>query len=89
MRERIMAHKQKTEGQQPEALATFAKAARSGGKKPDEVGLTATPETAPIPGDLKGEQKAAAKVLAEGATAKDKGAEKAVDALPDRTRKGR
>lgn len=83
-----MAHKQKTDGQQPEALATFAKSARSGGKKPEDVGLTATRDTAPIPGNLKREQKAATKVLAEGATGRDKGAEKAVDALPDRTRKG-
>ena len=84
-----MADKHRSDGQQPEALATFAEAARSGGKKPDDVGLTATPRTAPIPGDLKQEQKAAAKVLAEGATGTDKDAEEAVDALPDRTRKDR
>ncbi len=78
----------KTEGQQPEALATFAEAARKGGKKPDAVGLTATPATAPIPVDPAAKQKAAAKVLAEGATGRDHGAEAAVDALPDRTRKG-
>jgi hypothetical protein len=78
----------KSEGQQPEALATFAEAARNGGRKPDEIGPTATPETAPIPVASAAKQKAAAKVLAEGATGRDHGAEAAVDALPDRTRKG-
>jgi hypothetical protein len=77
-------------GQQPEALATLAAAARSGkGKKPATVGLEATARTAPIPGDLKQEQKAATKVLREGATGKKQGAEAAVDALPDRTRTGK
>ncbi len=78
----------KTGGQQPEALATFAEAARKGGVKPAEVGLTATPETAPIPVDPAAKQDAATKVLAEGATGRDNGAEEAGGALPDRTRKG-
>jgi hypothetical protein len=78
----------KTDGQQPEALATFAEAARKGGVKPAEVGLTATPETAPIPVDPAAKQNAATRVLAEGATGRDHGADEAVDALPDRTRKG-
>ena len=80
----------KSSGQQPEALATLAAAARSGkGKKPAAIGLKATAETAPISGNLKQEQKAATKVLREGATGKKQGAEAAVDALPDRTRAGK
>lgn len=83
-----MSHKP-AKGQQPEALATFAEAARHGGRKPGKVGLTATPETAPIPVAPRRKQDAATKVLQEGVTGRDKGAEAAVDALPDRTAKGR
>jgi hypothetical protein len=72
--------------ERPEALATFAEAARSGGKKPAAVGLDATPQTRPRPSDEAAEQAAAAKVLAEGATGEDKGADAAVDRLPDRTK---
>lgn len=71
---------------QPEALATFAAAARKGGKKPDDIGLTSTPETAPLPGDSKKAAKAATKVLREGVLKKDQGADEAIDKLPDRTR---
>ncbi|QCI67222.1 hypothetical protein [Phreatobacter stygius] len=78
----------KTDGQQPESLATFGAAARKGGKKPADVGLVATSETAPIPASLKAKQKAATKVLQRGVTGKDRGADKAAKALPDRTRKG-
>ncbi|MGF7159453.1 hypothetical protein FHS85_001072 [Rhodoligotrophos appendicifer] len=70
--------------QEPEALATFAEAARGTGVKPKEIGLGATPETAPIPTDPDQKDKAATKVLQEGVTGEDKGADKAVDALPDR-----
>ena len=77
----------KSSGPQPEALATFAAAAKSGkGKKPASVGTKATSDTAPLPGDLKQEQAAATKVLREGATGKKQGADAAVDALPARTR---
>jgi hypothetical protein len=75
----------KTSGQQPEALATFAEAARSDGKKPDDIGLTATPDTAPVPTDSRQKDEAATKVLRRGATGEDEGVEEAVDALPDRT----
>jgi len=75
----------KSTGQQPEALATFAEAARADGKKPDDVGLTATPDTAPIPTDSGSKDEAATKVLRRGATGTDEGVEAAVDALPDRT----
>lgn len=71
---------------QPEALATFAAAARSDGKKPGEVGLDATAETAAIPASSEQKAEAATKVLREGVTGQDEGAEEAIDALPDRTR---
>lgn len=82
-----MADKDKHTGKgQPEALATFAAAARRDGKKPDEVGLKATGETAALPTSSDQKAKAATKVLREGVTGRDQGAEEAVDALPDRTR---
>ena len=71
---------------QPEALATFAAAARGEGKKPDEIGLKATGETAPLPTSPDAKAQAATKVLREGVTGRDEGADEAVDALPDRTR---
>ena len=74
----------KSRKERPEALATFAEAARQGGKKPDDVGLEADENTAPLPTDPKKKQRAAAKVLHEGATGEDTGADEAVDDLPDR-----
>ncbi|MBN9453243.1 MAG: hypothetical protein J0I42_14945 [Bosea sp.] len=71
---------------QPESLATFAATARNDGKKPQDIGLEATPETKGLPTDPKEKADAATKVLREGVLKKDQGAEKAVDALPDRTR---
>lgn len=71
---------------QPEALATFAAAARKDGKKPADIGLEATSETAPIPTDSAKKDDAATKVLREGVLKTDQGAEEAIDALPDRTR---
>lgn len=71
---------------QPEALATFAAAARADGKKPDTIGLEATDETAPLPSDTKDKASAATKVLREGVLKTDQGADEAIDALPDRTR---
>jgi hypothetical protein len=53
-------------GEQPEALREFEAAARAGGKKPDDLGVTATPETAPLPDSLEREQKAATDVLKAG-----------------------
>jgi hypothetical protein len=75
----------KSDGQQPESLATFAAAARADGQKPDDVVLTATEETAPIPTSSAAKDEAAAKVLKRGATGKDEGVDEAVDTLPDRT----
>lgn len=71
---------------QPEALATFAAAARKDGKKPDDIGIEATAETAPIPTDPAKKADAATKVLREGVLKTDQGADEAIDKLPDRTR---
>lgn len=78
-----------SEGQRPEALATFAEAARADGRKPDDIGLRATPDTAPIPTDSAQKDHAATKVLQRGITGQDNGADAAVDRLPDRTLQGR
>jgi hypothetical protein len=69
---------------QPEALATFAAAALNGGKKPENIGLMATNETAAIPTDTDDKADAATKVLREGVLGTDQGAEEAIDRLPDR-----
>jgi len=72
------------EKEQPESLATFAEASRAGGKKPDELGLVADEHTAPIVTDSKMKDEAATKVLKEGVTGEDQGAEEAIERLPDR-----
>ncbi|AOO83147.1 hypothetical protein [Bosea vaviloviae] len=71
---------------QPEALATFAASARNNSKKPDDVGLKATPATDGLKTDPAQKVKAATKVLREGVLHRDEGADEAVDKLPDRTR---
>ena len=76
-------------GGQPEALATFAASARNQGRKPDSVGLDATPETAGTPTSNAKKAEAATRVLQEGVTGRDRNADEAVDALPDRTRPAR
>lgn len=75
-----MAQKRKKE--RPEALAAFAESARS--EKKVKVSLTARENTKPIPTDPKKKDDAATKVLQEGATGEEHGAEEAVDELPDR-----
>jgi hypothetical protein len=70
--------------ERPEALATFAKASRHEGVKPDDVGLTADTGTKPIPTSSKEKDRAATKVLQQGVTHKDKGSREAIDKLPDR-----
>lgn len=68
---------QKTElDAQPEALATFAAAARNKGVKPDGQGVVATAETAGKPGNLDAEEKDAADLMGGNAT----GDKKRVDA---------
>jgi hypothetical protein len=77
--------------ERPEALATFAKASRHEGVKPDDIGLTADAGTKPIPTPSKAKDRAATKVLQEGVTHEDKGSREAIDELPDRiivSRKG-
>jgi hypothetical protein len=74
----------KTTKQRPEALAAFAQASRADGNKPETLGLVATPSTAPIPTDSEEKDDAATKVLQEGVTGEDHGAEEAIDKLPDR-----
>jgi hypothetical protein len=69
--------------QRPEALAQFAETARTK-KSKERPGLVADKDTAPIPTDSKAKDDAATKVLQEGATGEDHGAEAAIDRLPDR-----
>jgi hypothetical protein len=68
--------------QQPEALATFAQASRKANKKRPDI--EADEHTKPIPADPKIEHKAATKVLQEGVTGKDSGADEEINRLPDR-----
>ena len=52
--------------ERPEALATFAKASRHDGVKPEDLGLAADQSTKPIPTSSKDKDRAATKVLQEG-----------------------
>ncbi len=61
---------------QPEALATFAAAARDKGVKPAGQGVSPTAETAGKPGNLEAEEKDAADIMGGNAT----GDKKRVDA---------
>ena len=74
---------------QPEVLAGLAAAARAGGQKPKEDGLTATPSTAPVSADVAREVDAATKVLREGVLKTDQGAAEAIKTLPDRAQKSK
>ena len=79
-----------TSKQRPEALAQFAETSRTK-KREERPGLYADKGTKPIPTDSKKKDDAAAKVLQEGATGEDHGAEEAIEKLPDRiieSRKG-
>jgi hypothetical protein len=60
--------KKTEEDAQPEALATFAAAARNKGVRPPGQGVSATAETAGKPGDLGGEEKDAADIMGGNAT---------------------
>jgi hypothetical protein len=68
-------------GQQPEALRSLKTAAKSGSRKPDDQGMTASGRTAPRSAPLEQEQVAAARVLRAGekkdAAAMDAAAKKA------------
>lgn len=62
-----MAENDKPEGQQPEALASLAQAARGPGMKPQRQGLNADPETYPRPDDPDREADTATRHLRAGA----------------------
>ncbi len=64
---------------EPEALATFAAAARNQGKKPDDVGVTATPETAGKRSNLDADEKDAADILDGNATGDTKRVDAAIE----------
>jgi hypothetical protein len=71
------------EGLEPEALRTLEAAARNGGIKPPELGLTATAETAPIPDSLAREVETATRVLRAGVDHDPRSATEAVQQSPD------
>jgi len=69
--------------QMPESLRTFEAAGRSKGMKPKEQGLTAKPDTAPLPDSPKRKDETATKVLRAGVAKNPKAATKAVQDNPD------
>lgn len=72
---------------QPESLTRFGQAARAGQAESDKPGLFADEETKPLAIDPKKKDDAATRVLREGATGKDQGADEAIHDLPDRVTK--
>ena len=70
-------------GERPEALTTFEAAARSGGMKPENQGLTAKPETASRPDDPQRKDKTATKVLRAGVAHDPEGMTDAVQKSKD------
>jgi hypothetical protein len=72
---------------QPESLSRFGQAARSQQSVANKPGLFADAETAPDFVDSEQKDDAATRVLREGATGKDHGADEAIHALPDRVTK--
>ncbi len=73
----------------PEALATFAAAARNDGKRPKDHPGHATSETASIPTDPKVKDAAATEVLKAGVEGNPQAAQAAVNKVPDRTKAGK
>lgn len=71
---------------QPEALATFAAAAKSPDKISPNGGLSQTQGTEALPADPEQKADAAARRLREGVFDADQGAQEAINRLPDRTR---
>jgi hypothetical protein len=63
----------KSDGQQPEALASLEAAAKAGSKKPDEQSLQAKADTAPKPDSPEREEAVAAGILKKGAERDTKG----------------
>lgn len=74
-------------GTQPEALAKFGEVARNDDGKPVRNGLEADKQTRAVPTDPKLKQDAATKVLREGITHTEQGAQEALDKLSDRAAK--
>lgn len=74
----------KQDGQQPEALRSLKSAAKAGSQKPQDQGLEAHGDTAPIAAPLEQEQDAAAKVLQEGVKKNSEGMEEAARKAPER-----
>jgi hypothetical protein len=74
----------KQDGQQPEALRSLKSAAKAGSRKPQDQGLEARDDTAPIPAPPEQEQDAAAKVLREGVEKNPQGMERASRKAPQR-----
>ena len=72
------------DGQQPEALRSLKSAARAGSQKPQDQGLEARGDTAPVSAPLEPEQDAAAKVLQEGVKKNPQGMEEAARKAPER-----
>ncbi len=77
---------QKTEGQQPEALANFAATSRSGAKVSPTGGREETAETRSHSDRSRQESRRGDAGSARGRAGTDQRADEAVDALPDRTR---
>lgn len=69
--------------QMPESLRTFEAAGRSKGMKPKDQGLTAKPDTAPLPDSPKRKNETATKVLRAGIAKNPKSATRAVQDNPD------
>jgi hypothetical protein len=72
----------KSGDQQPEALRSLEAAAKSGSRKPEDQGLTATARTKPAPADLDREERTAAEVLEAGVRKDPKGMEEAAKKAP-------
>ena len=73
----------KTEGENPEAIAKFAQAARLKHGESNRTGVNASHETAMIPADPTLQHEAATAVLREGATGEDENSEALIKQLPD------
>ena len=69
--------------ERPEALRSFEAAARSGGVKPVDQGLTAKNDTAPLPDDNQRKARTATQVLQAGVEKDPKAATKAVQDSDD------
>lgn len=72
------------DGQQPEALRSLKSAAKAGSRKPDDQGLEARGDTAPVSASPEQEQDAAAKVLRKGVKKNPRGMEEAAKKAPRR-----